>query len=258
MRYQMKWFGEDDTIDYRMYKNFSYPLHLHRSLEYIYLDSGILTVVQSGKKFDLKEGQSVLFLPNEIHGYESKKNCIYHSIVFSPDMVPIFIKNMENKKAVSPIFRVEERFLNNSALVQKLLCSKLKARGLLMMLCGNYLEQVEFIDKEAGNQDLMSRIIDYVGRNFTENITLKSLAEELGYDHAYISRFISQKMGITFHRYLTELRLTYAVDLLQAGDEKISTIAMQSGFSSIRSFNHNFQKKFEMSPKDYVKSNDKI
>lgn len=42
----MEWFGQDGHVSYDTYINFSYPLHFHRSLEFVYLEEGGLTVLE--------------------------------------------------------------------------------------------------------------------------------------------------------------------------------------------------------------------
>ena len=244
----MEWFGQDGHVSYDTYINFSYPLHFHRSLEFVYLEEGGLTVLEPKHSTNLQPGESVLFLPNEIHGYKSLEKSLYHTIVFPPEQVCYFLTLINEKKANSPKFRLDDPLLANASYIKRTLKNPVKTRGLLLTICGNYYEQVSFSSQENYNSDLLYTIVDYIGTHFSENPSLKQLSEKMGYDSSYISRYISKNIGIPFHQFLNSLRLAYAVDRLRSSDDNISDIALESGFSSIRAFNYNFQKEFGAPP----------
>lgn len=253
--YEINRFGNDDYIEYAKHKDFSFPPHFHRCLEFIYMFEGEMNMIYNTKKLTLKAGDAALFLPNEIHGYENKNNSSFASLVFSPELVGPFIKQVEGKKANNPQFFIREKFLVDEILdFKKVLLNTLKVKGILLLICGSFLEQVEWVQTTNSNESLSHKIIDYIGNNFREDISLKTMATTLGYDSCYLSRFVSKNMHTTFQQYLTELRLAYAVDLLCKSKEKIVNVAMKSGFSCIRTFNGVFKKAYGVSPSQYVKS----
>lgn len=252
--YEMNRFGNNDYIEYSQHKNFSFRTHFHRCLEFVYLFEGEMNIFYNTDKFTLKKGEGVLFLPNEIHGFENKSSSHFASLIFSPELVAPFIKQVENKQAIMPQFILKERFLCDELLNFNLIhTNMLKVNGLLLLICGNYLEQIELVQKTGSNNNLIHNIIHYIGKNFREDISLKSLADAVGYDSFYLSRYISKNMHTTFHKYLTQLRLEHSVNLLCNGNEKIIDIAMQSGFSCIRTFNLAFKKAYRVTPIQYAK-----
>lgn len=253
--YEMDRFGNKNYIEYSQLKDFSFPTHFHRCLEFIYMLDGEMNIFYNTDKFILKKGDAALFLPNEIHGFETKCSSNFASLIFSPDLVSPFMKQVENKKANSPIFILKEYFLSRELInFKEIISNEFKVNGIILLICGNYLEQVELEQKPSNNNSLMHSIIDYIGKNYKDDINLKSLANSLGYDSFYLSRYISKNMHTTFHKYLTQLRLANSIDLLSNSNIKIVDIAMQSGFSCIRTFNGLFKKAYGMSPSQYVKS----
>jgi AraC-like DNA-binding protein len=57
--------------------------------------------------------------------------------------------------------------------------------------------------------------------------------------------------GTSFRRYLSELRLKRACQLLVHGDQKIIDVALESGHSSLALFNYNFKNRFRMTPTEW-------
>jgi len=58
---------------------------------------------------------------------------------------------------------------------------------------------------------------------------------------------------VGYTEYLRNIRLKYAVSLLNHGIESVKNIAFLSGFSDPLYFSNVFKKAFGMSPKDYRK-----
>ena len=255
IHYEEERFGTDSYIEYARHTNFSFPAHFHRCLELVYMLEGEMDILYDTQQITLSSNDAALFLPNDIHGYETKHHASFISLVFSPEWIIPFMKQVEGKKAISPKFVLKDAFLNQYLIhLETHLSNTLKTQGFLLLLCGTFLEQARLVNVNTSANNLLHQIISYTNSHFKEDVSLSSLAQSLGYDSSYLSRFISQHMHTTFHTYLTELRLAHATYLLKNTDEKIIHIAMQSGFSSIRTFNGVFKKAYGLSPIQYKHS----
>lgn len=60
---------------------------------------------------------------------------------------------------------------------------------------------------------------------------------------------------MSFTNFLNIYRLETAIRLLEETDKKITDIALESGFQSVRSFNNSFNLKFGISPREYKRNN---
>lgn len=118
-------------------------------------------------------------------------------------------------------------------------------------------EDTENSGRESAVQDLeisrISRLETVVGSYFTEPLTTAQLAAMLNIGERQLSRIVKKRYGMTFHRVLTEKRLTAAVRLLEREDLSSEKIAEEVGFGSVASFYREFSKKYAMSPSDYKK-----
>lgn len=102
-------------------------------------------------------------------------------------------------------------------------------------------------------QMLFVDISDYVTSHCTENLTPQTMADMSGYSRFHFERLFYDCLGYSFHEYLTRQRLNLCKRMLGQTNDAITSIAVQSGFGSIATFNRVFQKYEGMSPTEYRK-----
>ncbi len=86
---------------------------------------------------------------------------------------------------------------------------------------------------------------------FRDPLQLGEVSAEVGLRRETLSRLFHQKLGITFSRYLTSVRVAEVKRMLETSDEDISSVALRCGFQSISQFNRQFKKMEGMSPSQY-------
>lgn len=109
---------------------------------------------------------------------------------------------------------------------------------------------------EISNND--KRIIDaqnYIKKNFAQHkLTLDIIAKEACMTPQAFCRSFKKRTGITYIEYLNELRVQRACKLLTSSNMyNISSVAFNSGFTSLTNFNRVFKTIMKYSPKEYLK-----
>ena len=112
-----------------------------------------------------------------------------------------------------------------------------------------FLEQAEFLPSSPYQDEPAIKVAQYIDQNFKANITLEQAAIQLGYSYQYLSKIFNQTFGIGFKQMLTRYRLECATTLLKESNLSIAEIAYESGFQSMRSFDHACREQFQKSPK---------
>ena len=85
-----------------------------------------------------------------------------------------------------------------------------------------------------------------------DQITINDIAERLGTDRRYLSRFINERYGINFSRWISEMRIDEAKRLMEKEpDEGLEWVALQTGFSSLSYFSKVFSQVVGVSPKKW-------
>ena len=83
--------------------------------------------------------------------------------------------------------------------------------------------------------------------HYQENITVKDVAREMGYDHRYVTSLIRKGLDTTFRALLNEYRVQNAKYLLATETKNIAEIA----YDSLCSFNRNFKEITGMTPRQF-------
>lgn len=95
---------------------------------------------------------------------------------------------------------------------------------------------------------------DILKERFQENLTLKSVADELFISDSYLGKLLKSKTGYTFLEMLTLYRLQAAVDYLKNTDMKIYEIAYAIGYSDSKYFSRIFSRITGMKPMELKNS----
>lgn len=229
--------------------------HFHRSFELVSVLRGRLRCALNGTEYVLPPNSFGLCLPYDIHAYEPEPDTLYWVCVFSEDFVHDFAKRVRGKTGsfqfqCSPSVAgfITENLIRNSNPTRLLIKSTLYA------LCDAYLKSGSLRPQNKKMGEAIAVITDYVEKNHTKDIGLSDIGTLLGYDYHYVSRYFHSVFKMKFPEFLALYRLETAVNLMEQTDKKIIDIAMESGFQSIRSFNHCFQSHFQMTPTEYRKS----
>ncbi len=107
--------------------------------------------------------------------------------------------------------------------------------------------------RQSKQSTLIADILRISDANFhNPNLTLASIAEDLGYNSKYLSSVFRKKMGVTYSDYLKSLRIKYAVTLFDHGIHSVKNVALLSGFSDPLYFSTVFRKDIGVSPKEYT------
>ena len=82
---------------------------------------------------------------------------------------------------------------------------------------------------------------------------MEEVADKLCISRSTVSHLFNERLAMNFCDYINSLRLSDAVKLLKNGKNTITEISDLSGFSTIRTFNRAFLKRYGISPSEYRK-----
>lgn len=115
------------------------------------------------------------------------------------------------------------------------------------------LTQEDEGETEAGAQGESGilKVIEYVGKHYTENLTLSLLSEKFYLAPAYLSRSFKKQTGQNLIAYMTEKRLKKAVDYIKIKEMSLTEIAFLVGYSDYTYFNKVFRRYMGVSPTQF-------
>ena len=121
----------------------------------------------------------------------------------------------------------------------------------IMTICAQYLTLSHAI---PSNKPTIAQLAkEYISVNFAHKISIKKICTEVGCSKSSLITAFKREAGITVNAYITEVRLSEALRLLEMGDSKIGEIAEACGFSDQSYFSKVFSAKYGVPPSEYDK-----
>lgn len=258
------------------------PLHWHGELEINYIIEGCGEFICGEEKFRSEEGDIIIIPPKLLHAIYPCEDHIqrYDTIVFSPDLIgaregdrcaaeciqPIvngslnsMIRITKGHKFYSYLKKIAENIFScakgNTGLHDLLLKSEL-LRMLWLLQSSGSIPRGE--RPNAARSELIRPVIDYIGDNFRENLTVEQLADRAHLSKSYFMSLFKQTAGIGAIEYITQLRIKEACELLSDTEMTIAEAALECGFRNLSNFNRQFKSSMGCTPLDYRRLNRKV
>ena len=103
--------------------------------------------------------------------------------------------------------------------------------------------------ESANKKYVVEQIMNYIEDHYSEKISLDQIAENMYLSPFYISRIFKSETGNAPIRYLINIRLEKAKELLEGGYEgSIQEVAAQVGYDDAYHFSKLFKKRYGISP----------
>lgn len=273
--------GDYETVEYdnkrytMLYDNVEtefYPTHWHNAVEIIMPIENGYTVLTGGTEFQLNEGDIILIPPGELHTLPAQPG---RRIIFQCDQsvlggnpaleavmpvlrVPLTVTPetdrdlyLRAKKNVLDIYSAyyEESDLANVKIYVNVI-------NLLVAVREFQLDQARISlacpqDKMLQYNEKFKQVLKYIDQNYMEEISLDTLADIAGYSKFHFSRLFKQFNSMSYLQYINLRRIRAAEMLLLDPSVPITEVAMQSGFTSLSTFNRIFKEVKHCTPSSY-------
>jgi AraC-like DNA-binding protein len=89
---------------------------------------------------------------------------------------------------------------------------------------------------------------ELLASRFGDRLTLDGIAAAIGCSPFHLVREFRAETGLPVHRYLTRLRLRAAIDRVAGGNEDLTSLALDLGFSSHAHLTDTFRREFGVPP----------
>ena len=117
-----------------------------------------------------------------------------------------------------------------------------------------YISSVHY--EEGFNQhetDRLNKVYEYILKNFRRKVSLEEIAELLHMTPTSFSRYFTMKNNKPFSRFVAEIRIKHACEMLTETDASIAEICYECGFNTLSNFNKQFKEITLKKPTEYKK-----
>lgn len=242
--------------------NIDFLAHWHNDLEIVYVLEGSIRMGINSETRVLTAGDLAVCSSGDIHYYDSKnRQSKLLMIIFNPSLIGYPAGWPLNKRLMSPFLDQSQSAPEQGnprlpAIMQELLEEYLEkpphheqlVTGLLHELCALILRQLplDIVNphkdkRRITNMKIMQEVLEYLDVHYMHPITLADAARNANMSLFYFSRFFKSISGMSYVAYLNSIRVNQAERLLLGTDKSILDIALECGFTNIRTFNRVFK-----------------
>ena len=99
--------------------------------------------------------------------------------------------------------------------------------------------------------DRLNECYSFIHQHCSEHLSLQNAAHAAGFSKCYFSRWFRESTGMSFHDFLTKVRIEKAATLLLDSSLSITEVALEAGFQSTSTFNRVFKQRTSYTPREY-------
>ena len=264
---------------YEWHGDFNYTVntHWHKEIEIIYFETGTFDYCCDSAEYKV-EAPAMAFVNAEVlHSLALRQHQRESALVFDCKMLSYelydhtqsaIIEPLINHNLALPPFLSPKDPIWTDALslyrkafsesqkntVSSNLRVKLCLTELLSLLYENdYLTSSDPSSQGTRPTESISRALDYINNNYSENITSGDVSRHVGMNEQYFCRLFRKTTGKTLTDYINIVRINHAVELLSSTDQKIIDIGIECGYNNISYFIKRFKKIKGITPQEYRK-----
>ena len=227
----------------------------------IYCTKGKGWIKFNQEKFTLNENSLFILPKNQMHSYKSDLQdpwsiCWFHFLGDNTEMFkPIFGKLIKFK--FTDKSRIDDRLNLFNEIYQNLEMGYSPENLEYITFCSmHFLASIQYITQyqEFNNvkeSDNIHKCISFMKDNLENKISLKDIADSIGYSPSHLNTLFVQRTSISPMEYYNQLKIQRACSLLQFSDLKIKEIAFRLNYYDPYHFSKVFKKEMEVTPKEY-------
>lgn len=247
-------------------------LHSDRQIDtfvLLFCKEGQLCIAQEERKYALSPNQYLLLFPGMRHyGYERTSGILdyywCHFSIRDPSMriQPQCILNTPSEFVSIPEYgdckqadRISIQFRHLIDISRR----KMGTPAMMDFSISLLMQELAYLcsgqnasrSKTGRNHPMVASVMDFVHSNFSNNISVKMVADNIGFNACYVSTVFKQCTGITLIQYINQVRIETAKDLLLNSTSSLNLIAAQVGFEDEKYFVKLFRSMVNLTPTQY-------
>ena len=239
--------------------------HWHPRTEVCCIAEGRSDFYVNGKLYNAKKGDVLIFNSGDIHKFIlDEQGAVIYVCLFEPSLI---YKNLESIPFIKTHITGEEMkqkgiFDEILSLFEDILQERIKGGKyfdviaqtqifkLYSLLARHFDDESKTEKNDINKFEAFQKILDYISENYASDISLSDLAGVINYSVSNVSAMFSRFIDTNFKKYLDNVRVNKAIELLGNDSLTVIDIAMKCGFNNVRTFNSVFKSVTGMTPSE--------
>lgn len=260
-----------------MEKQNTMDLHDHVFHELVIITSGKGDHIAGEERYKVRAGDVFLLKPGTPHAYKNTIDLELINLLYLPEELSLPLYDLADAPGyhaffeLEPAMRIRHGFRSKLHVDSKQLkqltvltdeidkistaakpgCRFKLAAGMMQLI--GLLSDFYAAGDAPDREELMrlGNVISYIERNYTKELTLKSLSKRALMSPSTLHRAFTTALGESPVNYLISVRVSKAKELLNSSSLNISEISMRTGFRDSNYFSRVFKKRTGKTPREY-------
>ncbi|MDP2790149.1 MAG: AraC family transcriptional regulator, partial [Rectinemataceae bacterium] len=253
-------------------------IHWHEEMEIVRVTRGTMRITRNDEEFLLGVGETGIFMPGDIHaGAPAKGPAVdFECVVFNPDIMGSNLYDSWREKYLGPLKAGElavPQFVGRESSRDREICGhldeimrvdlsrefayELETKGRLCLILANLLSRaIPISTADRRRRETVGRFraaISLINEKSAGSLSIGELAQACGLSKFYFCRAFRRIFGSSPTEYINIVRIAKSMDRLESGDDKILSIALDTGFNDVAYFDRVFRKHTGVTPAAYRK-----
>lgn len=271
---------EDFSIEMGLLDKCDFPLHTHNFYELVIILKGTGVQIVNDNKFNIASGDVFIIKDSDQHCFKNTKELKLCNITYYPENLTALNTDLRKIPGYYAMFVIPPASANEKEYKSQLQLGQtelsyvielislmkkeyeLKTEGFESLLTAYIIQLIVFLsraysafDENRSSSKLrLAEAITYLEKNYHKDIYIKELADIAGLSVNHFTRTFKDAFRMTPIKYLNELRIRNACQMLKNTNKNITEIAYDVGYSDSNYFSRVFKNVKGLTPRRYRKS----
>ncbi len=242
-------------------QGFLFPGESHSMLELTYVDQGSIHSVADGTDLLLRQGDMVLYGPNQWHMQYADIGVAPRFVTISFDVTGGDLKPLYNRKFHSPqravtllqqMLREREKMdAYSTDLIFCLLCQLLLTLQRESESPADKLKTAHALHSE---NEIIRHAQQYITAHIREKLSVPLVARKVDVSPSYLTALFHKHLQISPGEYIRRIKLQESKQMIRENTMNFTEIAAALQYSTVHHFSRQFKEKFGITPTEYAKS----
>jgi len=219
-----------------------------------FVKRGSFYLILKGKRVELTEGGWYLIPCSSSYEYGCEgdtEQLFFHLNLMGDDRIDVF------EKQSCPLALKEDQ--GTAAEIEEQLCgedciSALGIKNNVMRILLRMIKEHSIDVSGTGYSACVIKAMDHIDKNLSETLTIKGISEAIFVSESTLTKHFRRELNTSVNRYVDELILTRAAQMLAEGQCSLNTVSNRFGFCDQFYFSRKFKARFGVSPSEYKRT----
>ena len=243
-------------------QGFLFSGEAHPMVELTYVDQGSMHSVADGRDLVLKQGDVVIYGPNQWHMQYADIGVAPRYVTITFDMEGADLAPLLNRSFTAPqnVVSLLQQMLREQEKMDAYSLDVILSQLNLLLLyllreaenpTGRKLQTSNSVHSE---NEIIRQAQQFISANIRQKLSVPMVARQVDVSPSYLTALFHKNLQISPGEYIRRIKLQESKQMIRENNLNFTQIAAELQYSTVHHFSRQFKDKFGITPTEYAKS----